>query len=264
MWRPRTFRPSISICFDGGQCRFAHDLPADVDTGKSSSVNKASAIEPEIPFFGVRPAFEIAGFGGARRLSNLAIRIRGFPSRPARCSGGASEGTMRPKKHETTGRSDLFRARLDEIINHAARTGVARGQDRLGAGSTARSRRCSATRAGPRLKAGSCSGCCCSSTSSRCRMKRCASAGSTTPISSLHRGGVLPARLPARAHRPKPLAQAARRQARAAPGRQLAGGARPARYAAKTSNGSRSTPRCSRRRSPSRPTPSCCMRQSGD
>jgi transposase, IS5 family len=29
----------------------------------------------------------------------------------------ASEGTMRPKKHETTGSSDLFRARLDQIIN---------------------------------------------------------------------------------------------------------------------------------------------------
>ena len=29
----------------------------------------------------------------------------------------ASEGTMRPKKHETRGSSDLFRARLDHIIN---------------------------------------------------------------------------------------------------------------------------------------------------
>jgi len=29
----------------------------------------------------------------------------------------ASEGTMRPKKHETTGSFDLFRARLDQIIN---------------------------------------------------------------------------------------------------------------------------------------------------
>src|SRR5213079_1091855 len=35
---------------------------------------------------------------------------------------------------------------------------------------------------------------------------------------------------------------------------------RSARYAAKTSSGSRSTPRCSRRPSPFRPMPSCCMR----
>jgi hypothetical protein len=29
----------------------------------------------------------------------------------------ASEGTRRPKRHETRGSSDLFRARLDQIIN---------------------------------------------------------------------------------------------------------------------------------------------------
>ena len=29
----------------------------------------------------------------------------------------ASEGAMRPKKHETTGSGDLFRARLEQIIN---------------------------------------------------------------------------------------------------------------------------------------------------
>ena len=29
----------------------------------------------------------------------------------------ASEGTMRPKQHETTGSGDLFRARLEQIIN---------------------------------------------------------------------------------------------------------------------------------------------------
>jgi hypothetical protein len=37
---------------------------------------------------------------------------------------------------------------------------------------------------------------------------------------------------------------------------------RPARYAARTSSGSQSIPRCSRRPSPFRPTPSCCMRRS--
>src|SRR6476620_7987855 len=29
----------------------------------------------------------------------------------------ALEGTMRPKKHKTTGSNDLFRARLDQVIN---------------------------------------------------------------------------------------------------------------------------------------------------
>jgi hypothetical protein len=29
----------------------------------------------------------------------------------------ASEGTMRPKQHKTTGANDLLRARLDQIIN---------------------------------------------------------------------------------------------------------------------------------------------------
>jgi hypothetical protein len=42
---------------------------------------------------------------------------------------------MRPKKRETTGSSDLFRARLDQIINmkHARRQdrlGLARSRDR--------------------------------------------------------------------------------------------------------------------------------------
>jgi hypothetical protein len=41
----------------------------------------------------------------------------GFPRIGRRDSVGASKGTMRPKKHETTGSSDLFRARLDQIIN---------------------------------------------------------------------------------------------------------------------------------------------------
>lgn len=47
-------------------------------------------------------------------------------------------------------------------------------------------------------------------------MKEYANAGSTTPISSLHRRRVLPAHLPARALGPVPLAEAARRQAGAA------------------------------------------------
>ena len=40
-----------------------------------------------------------------------------IPSGPNSDSVAASEGTTRPKKHETTGEGDLFRARLDQIIN---------------------------------------------------------------------------------------------------------------------------------------------------
>jgi IS5 family transposase len=41
----------------------------------------------------------------------------GFPQ-PASCDSiAASEDAMRPKKHETTGEGDLFRPRLDKIIN---------------------------------------------------------------------------------------------------------------------------------------------------
>src|SRR5260221_10767903 len=47
----------------------------------------------------------------------LAISFLGFPSGTNSDSVVASEGTMRPKKHETTDASDLFRARLDQIIN---------------------------------------------------------------------------------------------------------------------------------------------------
>ena len=39
---------------------------------------------------------------------------------------------MRPKKHETTGKGDLFRARLDQIINMKHELVSAQGQDRLG------------------------------------------------------------------------------------------------------------------------------------
>src|SRR5262249_36745367 len=38
-----------------------------------------------------------------------------FPLRTNSDSPAASEGTMRPKKHERTGEEDLFRARLDQI-----------------------------------------------------------------------------------------------------------------------------------------------------
>jgi IS5 family transposase len=48
-------------------------------------------------------------------------------------SVAVSEGdSMRPKKHETTGKGDLFRARLDQIINMKHELVSAQGQDRLG------------------------------------------------------------------------------------------------------------------------------------
>jgi hypothetical protein len=54
---------------------------------------------------------------------------------------------MRPKKHKTTGSNDLFRARLDQIINmkHDWFCLPARS---IGTGSTARSRRSTARTAG--------------------------------------------------------------------------------------------------------------------
>ena len=60
--------------------------------------------------------FEIARIWDLRVL-NFAISFLGFPSVTNSDSVVASEGTMRPKKHETTDASDLFRARLDQIIN---------------------------------------------------------------------------------------------------------------------------------------------------
>src|SRR2546430_5873191 len=56
-------------------------------------------------------------FQGLRRWK-LAISFSGFPRIEKRDSVAAvSEGAMRPKKHETTGSGDLFRAQLDQIIN---------------------------------------------------------------------------------------------------------------------------------------------------
>src|SRR5271155_3060929 len=45
------------------------------------------------------------------------ISFMGFPRSGKHDSLSASEGTMRPKKHKTTESNDLFRARLDQIIN---------------------------------------------------------------------------------------------------------------------------------------------------
>ena len=47
----------------------------------------------------------------------LANSFSQFPRIEKHDSVAASEGAMRPKKQETTGSADLFRARLDQIIN---------------------------------------------------------------------------------------------------------------------------------------------------
>ena len=54
---------------------------------------------------------------------------------------------MRPKKHKTTGSNDLFRARLDQIINLKHELVLLAGKVN-GTGSTARSRRFIARTAG--------------------------------------------------------------------------------------------------------------------
>jgi len=60
---------------------------------------------------------------------------------------------MRPKKHETTGSGDLFRARLDQIINMRHELVQLAGKiDWDLTLSTARSRRCTATVAGLELR----------------------------------------------------------------------------------------------------------------
>jgi len=60
--------------------------------------------------------FEIARFWRFAHR-NLAISFSGFRRIASHDSVVASEVAMRPKKHRTTGSGDLFRARLDQIIN---------------------------------------------------------------------------------------------------------------------------------------------------
>jgi hypothetical protein len=110
--------------------------------------------------------FEIAGFCGLR-AQNLAISFLRFPFLAKHDSVGASEGTMRPKQHKTTGSNDRFRARLDQIINLKHELAQLAGQidwDFID-GEIARS---TARRAGPGSRHGSRSGCCCSNTFTGC------------------------------------------------------------------------------------------------
>ncbi len=143
-----------------------------------------------------------------------------MPHRRGRCG----------KKHEATREGDLFRSRLDQIINMKHELVQLAGKIDW-AWIDTRSRRSTATRADPASRAASWSACCYSSTCSGCPTKASVRAGSTSVLPALHRRDVLPAHLPARALRPQPLEEAPGRQARDAAGREPAGGA-PKRRAA--------------------------------
>jgi hypothetical protein len=56
--------------------------------------------------FSAKVGFKIARIRDGSEACNF---ILGFPLRTNSDSPAASEGTMRPKKHETTGEEDLFR-----------------------------------------------------------------------------------------------------------------------------------------------------------
>ena len=90
---------------------------------------------------------------------------------------------MRPKKHETTAKEDLFRARLDQIIHMKRELVQLAGKldwDWLD-GEIAP---LYSDKGRPGSRLASSLGCCCSSTSLRYPMSRCVSVGSMTPISS--------------------------------------------------------------------------------
>ena len=93
---------------------------------------------------------------------------------------------MRPKKHKTTGSNDLFRARLDQIINMKHELVLLAGKidwdwiDGEIAPLYSENGR-------PGIETRFMIGCCCSSTFTGCPMKGCASAGSTTRITSLEK-----------------------------------------------------------------------------
>jgi IS5 family transposase len=59
----------------------------------------------------------------------LQFRFEDFLESARRDSVAASEGAMRPKKHETKGSGDLFRAQLEQIINMKHELVLLAGQD---------------------------------------------------------------------------------------------------------------------------------------
>lgn len=109
---------------------------------------------------------------------------------------------MRPKKHNATGSNDLFRARLDQIINLKHELVLLAGKidwdwiDGEIAPLYSKKGR-------PGIETRFMIVC--------CPTRRCASAGFSTRISSTSSAKSSSARLPARALGPEPLAQAARR-----------------------------------------------------
>src|SRR6202041_589110 len=132
---------------------------------------------------------------------------------------------MRPKKHKTTGSNDLFRARLDQIINLKHELVLLAGKidwnwidGEIAPLYSENGRPGIETRfmigllSLKHIYGLSDEGVC--------------ERWVHDPFPVLHRRRVLPAHLPARALGPEPLAQAARRQAGTAAGRELTGGAR--------------------------------------
>jgi hypothetical protein len=100
---------------------------------------------------------------------------------------------MRPKKPQTTGEGDLFRARLDQIINLKHELVQLAGKIGTGIGSIARSRRSAATKAPPGIETRFVISC--SSTSAAYPTMR--TLGLRPVFPALHRRGVFPARIPA-------------------------------------------------------------------
>jgi hypothetical protein len=127
---------------------------------------------------------------------------------------------MRPKKHATTGSGDLFRARLDAIINmkHELVQLAGKLDGEIAPLYSDKGRPGVETRfvIGLLLLKHI------FALSDRSGMR---ALGLRPLFPVLHRGGVLPACVPTRALGPQPLARAPRREARTAAGRELAGGA---------------------------------------
>ena len=73
-------------------------------------------------------------------IGTLRFHFQDSVESPVMIPSVASEVAMRPKKHRTTGSGDLFRARLDQIINMKHELVQLAGKS-IGTGSTARSRR---------------------------------------------------------------------------------------------------------------------------
>ena len=136
---------------------------------------------------------------------------------------------MRPKRHETMGEQDLFRAtRSDHRYRHELVQLAGKLDWDWLDGEIAP---LYSARAGPGSGFPSSLGCCCSSTSSRYPTRRCVNVGSMTPISSTS-----PARSSSSAfpHERSDLShwrKAPRREARASTGREPAGRARGQRVA---------------------------------